>query len=70
MITELKRTPITWNGKDGWEILVEHDYPCQTNICELCMYGDPDEMAKCEPSCITVHDCGMYRRTYFIFEKS
>lgn len=70
MITELKRTPITWNGEDGWEILVENDYPFEVYPCDLCMYRYWNDYDNCDASCIDVHGCGLFQKTYFIFQPS
>lgn len=70
MITELKRTPITWNGEDGWEILVRDTEPEEYDICCLCMYRDWDDLENCDDSCIGVHGCLLSSFTYFIFKKS
>lgn len=70
MITELKRTPITWNGEDGWEILVEDDYPFENDSCELCMYRDWNDWEDCGASCCIVHGCGLFQDKYFIFQQS
>lgn len=70
MITEIKRTPITYNGKDGWEILVSDTEPEEYDICDLCMYRDWDDWENCDASCIDVHGCLLSTFTYFIFQQS
>lgn len=70
MITKLKRTPITWNGEDGWEILIRNVDPFLGDVCQLCMYRDWNDWEDCEASCDIVHHCHLSRYTYFIFKKS
>ena len=70
MITEKKRTPITWWGKDGWEILMEDDFPFEDDVCELCMYREWNDWEDCGVSCGIIHGCGVGQKTYFIFKPS
>ena len=70
MIQELKRTPITFNGVDGWEILIKDD---EINFyeewaCERCIYsnwhGEEETLAPCR----VVNGCLADNQTYFKFE--
>lgn len=70
MITELKRTPITWNGEDGWEILVIDDFPIDVFACEFCMYSEWNDWSGNGLPCSIVHKCGSDPNTFFIFKKS
>lgn len=70
MIHEVKRTPITFNGVDGWEILVKNDDIMLGSYlaCDRCMFqdwSDDEEFAEC---CHIVHNCTMDFQKYFIFE--
>lgn len=70
MIQELKRIPITFNGVDGWEILVEDDGISWDEpwVCENCMYRDwPGDNITWAP-CSIVHQCALNHQTYFKFE--
>lgn len=64
----IKKCPITYNGVDGWEVLVHdvdvfkrHEMPC--NICmyedEMNFYDDRD--------CFVVHRCTHNQYNYFVF---
>lgn len=70
MITELKRTPITWNGEDGWEILVQDDCIFEEDTCNFCMYRDWNDWENVAATCVDVHGCGVFQDKYFIFKKS
>lgn len=70
MITELKRTPITWNGEDGWEILVLDDFPFEDNVCEMCMYNEWNDWENVAATCVDVHGCGVSQNKFFIFQPS
>ena len=70
MITELNRTPITWKGKDGWEVLVQNDCPHVVCVCELCMYRDWNGWRYYGTPCRIMKGCGSSLYTYFIFKKS
>lgn len=70
MIQELKRTPITFNGVDGWEILIkddeihwEYDW-----VCERCMYFDWDDEEETLAPCDIVHGCLADYQVYYKFE--
>ena len=55
MKTELKRTPITFNGEDGFEVLyIDYDI-WDEEACEYCMYEDWMGWTECAASCATVH---------------
>lgn len=68
MITEIKRTPITWNGEDGWEVLVRDDNPPFYDVCELCMYNEWEPLPDSVDKCVYVHGCLLSSFTYFKFE--
>lgn len=70
MITELKRTPITYKGEDGWEILMLNDCPLVECVCDLCMYRDWNDWVNCDAPCRIVNGCGSSPNTYFIFKPS
>lgn len=70
MITEKKRTPITYFGKDGWEILVEDDYPYNDDVCELCMWREWNDWEFGAEPCYWVHGCSLDQHMYFIFQES
>lgn len=66
MIRELKRKPITYNGKDCFEVLVRNsDLAWEDSYdvpCDLCIYNDYDG----EDICMIVHGCTSNPYTYFI----
>lgn len=70
MINEIKRTPITWNGKDGWEILIRNSEPANYCVCDLCMYSDWSDYEDTQATCLDVHGCGHSAFSYFIFKPS
>lgn len=59
---ELKRTPITYAGKDWWEVLVEDDDLGECAACDLCIYDGYQG----EDNCQDVHGCLRSPHTYFI----
>ena len=69
MKKEIKRTPITFHGVDGFEVLYEDTDIWPGNACEYCMYEHWDGWKECIASCDTVHECGLRRPTYFQFIK-
>ena len=69
MKTEIKRTPITYNGEDGFEVLYEDTEIELGDICQYCMYEEWDDWINCSAPCMDVHCCGYYKHTYFQFIK-
>lgn len=70
MKKEIKRTPITFNGEDGFEVLYEDSEIFPEDGCEYCMYEDWFGWEECAASCCTVHGCGILKQTYFQFVNS
>lgn len=70
MKKEIKRTPITFNGVDGWEVFIKDDeiQPYEHSTCERCMYQDWHVKDYILASCEEVHGCTWDFRRYFIFE--
>lgn len=64
----LKKTPITYDGQDGFELLIHDDSIFLEDSCEYCMYEEWFGWDECSASCCTVHGCGMLKPTYFIFQ--
>lgn len=69
MKKEIKRTPITFNGKDGFEVLYEDTEIWQGDVCEFCMYNEWNDWSEGAATCDVVHGCGFGRPTYFQFIK-
>lgn len=69
MKKEIKRTPITFNGEDGFEVLYEDNEIWMQDACNYCMYDGWDGWRECLASCNTVHGCGIGAPTYFQFIK-
>lgn len=69
MKKEIKRTPITFNGKDGFEVLYEDTEIWMQDACNYCMYEHWNGWSECLASCGTVHECGIGEPTYFQFIK-
>lgn len=71
MIQELKRKPITYNGVDGWEVLLKDDeiYWDEVWVCERCMYFNWDGGDDITDPCDIVHDCLNDYQKYYKFEK-
>lgn len=69
MKLEIKRTPITFNGEDGFEVLYEDTEIWQGVVCDFCMYADWSDCSELFASCEEVHGCGFGRTTYFQFIK-
>lgn len=70
MIQELKRTPITFNGVDGWEVMVLDDDLRHGGIvgCDKCIY-DYNEISRMEDvPCPVITGCWYDDRVYFEFE--
>lgn len=70
MIQELKRRPITFNGVDGWEILVKDDELEWEDewVCRRCMYLTWDDYEGTLSTCDIVHGCLPDYQTYYKFE--
>lgn len=70
MIQELKRCPITFNGVDGWEVLIKDDEISWIDewVCEQCMYVDWNGESEILAPCSMVHGCTDDWKTYFKFE--
>lgn len=70
----LKQTPITFNGVDGWEVLIKDDEIRFEDewVCERCMYRYWEERtgytAPFTP-CSTIHGCIDSYQTYFEFHE-
>lgn len=69
MKKEIKRTPITFNGEDGFEVLIEDSEIYIEDSCEYCMYGEWFGWVECSASCAIVHGCYLGKPTYFQFIK-
>lgn len=69
MKKEIKRTPITFHGVDGFEVLYEDDEIWIQDACNYCMYNDWDGWIECLASCSTVNGCRLGTPTYFQFIK-
>ncbi len=69
MKKEVKRTPITFNGEDGFEVLYEDTEIWQGDACQFCMYEESFGWDECVASCDIVHGCGLGQSTYFQFVK-
>lgn len=69
MKKEIKRTPITYNGEDGFEVLIEDNVILMQDACNYCMYNEWDGWEECAASCSDVHRCGIGTSTYFKFIK-
>ena len=67
MKKEIKRTPITFNGEDGFEVLYKDSEILQSDACEYCMYEEWSGWYESAPSCCAVHGCGYWDCTYFQF---
>lgn len=65
----LKQTPITFDGVDGWEVLVKDDEInwAETWTCERCIYFDWNDEAETLAPCDIVHGCLADYQTYFEF---
>ena len=67
MKTEIKRTPITFNGEDGFEVLIEDTELWPGDACLYCMYSEWDNWSECAATCNDVHGCGDIKPNYFQF---
>lgn len=66
MITILKETPITFNGEDCMEVLVQNDSLEDCGCCDLCMYKSWNDWIDSCATCMDVHECTTDDRNYFI----
>ena len=69
MKLEIKRTPITFNGEDGFEVLYEDTDIWSGDSCDYCMYDEWFGWEECSASCAVVHGCDIGKPTYFQFIK-
>lgn len=69
MKKEIKRTPITFNGEDGFEVLIEDSEIDIEESCEFCMYEGCFGWIEFSASCELVHGCVLGKPTYFQFIK-
>ena len=69
MKKEIKRTPITFNGEDGFKVLYEDTEIEIGDACEYCMYKDWFGWDDLVSTCDIVHGCGIGQSTYFQFIK-
>ena len=69
MKKEIKRTPITFNGEDGFEVLIEDSEIYIEDSCEYCMYEEWFGWEESSASCAVVHGCYLGKPTYFQFIK-
>ena len=68
----LKQTPITFDGVDGWEVLVKDDeIGCESgDACDKCIYRRWTISNICYEvlvTCVDVHGCLFDYQTYFEF---
>ena len=71
MIQILKQAPITFNGVDGWEVLIKDDELdwIEDEVCLRCMYRDWREENDTPDTCDIVHGCTLDMQTYIEFRK-
>lgn len=69
MKNEIKRTPITFNGEDGFEVLYKDTRIDSGDACDYCMYNEWNGWVDAAATCVDVHGCGYGRPTYFQFIK-
>ena len=69
MKIEIKRTPITYNGEDGFEVLYEDTEIFRYDACDYCMYNEWNDWSEIAASCVDVHGCYLGKPTYFQFIK-
>lgn len=62
------KTPITFNGVEGFKILVLDGEIWGAECCEKCMYSNYQPSYEIGADCCTVHSCGTSPYTYFLFE--
>lgn len=64
----IKKTPITFNGVEGFEVLVNDSEVWAAECCEKCMYSYYVPSSEIVTDCCTVHGCSTSPFTYFAFE--
>lgn len=69
MKKEIKRTPITFNGVNGFEVLYQDTDIWSGDECDYCMYDGWDGWKECLATCDIVHGCDIEKSTYFQFIK-
>ncbi len=69
MITVIKKTPATINGRDCYETLVHDDAIIACTCCDLCCYRDWNDYVEVMASCMDVHGCTPDANTYFLAEQ-
>lgn len=69
MKKEIKRTPFTFHGVDGFKVLYEDPEICIGDTCQYCMFKDWSNISGITPWCDIVHGCGIGQSTYFQFIK-
>lgn len=65
MIKVLKETPITVNGRDCMEQLVQDDEMNGYEACDLCAYRGWNGFHLTCASCHDVHECTLLANVYF-----
>lgn len=61
----IKSTPITIDGAERTEFLIDDDTVLLWDACENCCYQDWYDNSSCNASCADVHGCGYTHTTYF-----
>lgn len=69
MTKELKSKPITINGVDCLEILIQDDACPKEHCCDKCIYRDYVPPFYLMATCCDVHECGYRNDTYFILKE-
>ena len=64
----IKRTPITFNGVDGYEVLIRDSEVCGIECCEKCMFYNYTTSSETAALCFEVHGCGRSQFQYFVFK--
>lgn len=64
----IKKSPITFYGVDGWQVLVNDVdvYKRGESPCENCMYDD-EMNYDCDATCQNIHGCTRFLYNYFVF---
>ncbi len=65
MITILKETPITFNGRDCMEQLVYDNKRFGNFACDLCCYRNWDDNSATLAECVDEHGCTLNPNVYF-----
>ena len=69
MKKEIKRTPITFNGEDGFKVLDEDTEIFLSDRCDYCMYEEWRDWSVIAATCVDVHGCDYGKPTFFQFIK-